>query len=236
LFHQFDLTVKTFLKYGGNTMIKKELKSLILISALGTLALSLNPLAAMGKPRADDSLDINALFSACQNATNSTEADNPDRLQTPLAMWCAVVDREGRLLDERATDTGEKASANMNTDAWRASIEIAAAKAYTAVSVSSDRLALTSEDVGKLSQPGEPLWGVGNTNPYRPGEGNENLKPDDSIGKKHHGIVTFGGGVPIYDCTSKKLLGAVGVSGDAVPVDIAVATDTVTAAGYCTNP
>jgi uncharacterized protein GlcG (DUF336 family) len=217
-------------------MMKKELKSFVLTSSLGALVLSLSPLVAMGKSHTSDSLDINALFSACQNAANSTEADNSDRLQTPLAMWCAVVDREGKLLDERATDTGERASADMNTDAWRASIEIAAAKAYTAVSVSSDRLALTSEDVGNLSQPGQPLWGVGNTNPYRPGEGNENLKPDDSIGKKHHGIVTFGGGVPIYDCTSKKLLGAVGVSGDAVPVDIAVATDTVTAAGYCTKP
>jgi uncharacterized protein GlcG (DUF336 family) len=216
--------------------MKKELKSLVLTSALSALVLSLSPLVAMGRPHADDSLDINALFSACQNAANSTEAGNPERLQTPLAMWCAVVDREGKLLDERASDTGEKASANMNTDAWRASIEIAAAKAYTAVSVSSDRLALTSEDVGNLSQPGQPLWGVGNTNPYRPGEGNDNLKPDDSIGKKHHGIVTFGGGVPVYDCSSKKLLGAVGVSGDAVPVDIAVATDTVIAAGYCTKP
>lgn len=216
--------------------MKKELKSLVLTSALGALALSLSPLVAMGKSHTNDRLDVNALFSACQNAANSTEAGNAERLQTPLAMWCAVVDREGKLLDERASDTGEKASANMNTDAWRASIEIAAAKAYTAVSVSSDRLALTSEDVGELSQPGQPLWGIGNTNPYRPGEGNDNLKPDDSIGKKHHGIVTFGGGVPIYDCSSKKLLGAVGVSGDAVPVDIAVATDTVTAAGYCTKP
>jgi uncharacterized protein GlcG (DUF336 family) len=180
-------------------------------------------------------LNLNALFTACQNATNTTEAGNPARLQTPLAMWCAVVDREGVLLDERATDTGEKASEDMDTDAWRASIEIAAAKAFTAVSVSSDRLAITSELVGTLSQPGQPLWGVGNTNPYRPDEGNINLKPDDSLYKKHHGIVTFGGGVPIYDCKSHKLLGAVGVSGDAVPVDIAVATDTV-AAVYCTTP
>lgn len=218
--------------------MKKELKTRILTSALGAFLLSLSPLVVMGGSHHSKSgnLDINALFSACQNASNATEAGNSKRLQTPLAMWCAVVDREGKLLDERATDTGEKASDDMDTDAWRASIEIAAAKAFTAVSVSSDRLAITSEAVGTLSQPGQPLWGVGNTNPYRPGEGNDNLKPDDSIGKKHHGIVTFGGGVPVYDCSSKKLLGAVGVSGDAVPVDIAVATDTVTAAGYCTSP
>jgi uncharacterized protein GlcG (DUF336 family) len=218
--------------------MKKELKTRVLTSALGAFVLlSLSPLVVMGGSHPKNgNLDIHALFSACQNASNATEAGNSLRLQTPLAMWCAVVDREGELLDERATDTGEKVSANMNTDAWRASIEIAAAKAFTAVSVSSDRLAITSEAVGTLSQPGQPLWGVGNTNPYRPGEGNDNLKPDDSIGKKHHGIVTFGGGVPIYDCSSKKLLGAVGVSGDAVPVDKAVATDTVTAAGYCTSP
>lgn len=53
-------------------------------------------------------------------------------------MWCAVVDREGILLLIRATDTGESPAKVMTTDAWRVSIEIAAAKAFTAVSTSSN--------------------------------------------------------------------------------------------------
>lgn len=214
--------------------MKKELKTRILTSALGAVVLSLSPLVTMGgKPPSTGGLDLHALFSACQSASNSATSGTG---AATVVMWCAVVDREGKLLDERATDTGEQPSATMNTDAWRASIEIASAKAFTAVSVSSDRQALTSAQVGGASQPGQPLWGVGNTNPYRPGEGNTNLSPDDNIGKKHHGIVTFGGGVPIYDCSSKKLLGAVGVSGDAVSVDSSVATNTVLNAGYCTSP
>lgn len=213
--------------------MKKELKTCVLTSALGAFVLSLSPLVAMSNPSGNGVLNLNALFSACQTASSAAASGVG---ATTVVMWCAVVDREGTLLDERATDTGEQPSATMNTDAWRASIEIASAKAFTAVSVSSDRQALTSANVGAASQPGQALWGVGNTNPYRTNSGNTNLTPDDNIGKKHHGIVTFGGGVPIYDCSNHKLLGAVGVSGDAVSVDSSVATSTVTSAGYCTTP
>jgi len=181
-------------------------------------------------------LDVKRLFAQCQKAASS-EPSKTGRAKGTI-MWCAIVDREGLLREIKATDTGERPFSGkvLKTDAWRASIEIAIAKAYTAVSVSSNEQALTSEDVGKSSQPGADLWGIGNTNPYRELTGKDDLKPDDFIGKKHHGMVTFGGGVPIYDCKSHKLIGAVGVSGDAVSADIAVATDTVKNAGYSDSP
>jgi len=132
-------------------------------------------------------------------------------------MWCAVLDREGKTLLIKATDTGESPGPNLTTDAWRASIEIAEAKAYTALSVSSNDLALDSKTVGLLARqdgPGStasvdigtnagvaPLFGLGNTNPFRPGTGDPSLHPDDQTGLKHHGIVTFAGGQPVYSCS-----------------------------------
>ena len=47
-------------------------------------------------------------------------------------MWCAVVDREGQLMLIKATGTGGKPTAPAGSDAWRGSIEIAIAKAFTA--------------------------------------------------------------------------------------------------------
>ena len=71
-------------------------------------------------------------------------------------MWCAVLDREGKTLLIKATDTGESPGPNLTTDAWRASIEIAEAKAYTALSVSSNDLALDSKTVGLLARQDGP--------------------------------------------------------------------------------
>jgi uncharacterized protein GlcG (DUF336 family) len=167
-------------------------------------------------------------------------------------MWCAVLDREGQTLLIEATDTGESPGPNLKTDAWRASIEIAEAKAYTALSVSSNDLALDSRTVGLAARtdgggsgtPGTdkgpaPLFGIGNTNPFRPGIGDPSLSPDDNTGLKHHGIVTFAGGQPVYNCNTHKLVGGVGVSGDGVDEDDTVAKGAVTGATgtkFCLKP
>jgi uncharacterized protein GlcG (DUF336 family) len=87
-------------------------------------------------------------------------------------------------------------------DAWRGSLPIAIAKANTALSFSSDENALTSRSVGFLSQPGEDLWQIGTS---LPGE-----------------LVEFPGGIPLYQ--DGRLVGALGVSGDAVDVDEVIAS------------
>jgi uncharacterized protein GlcG (DUF336 family) len=51
------------------------------------------------------------------------------------------------------------------------------------------------------------------------------------LNKYRHGIITFAGGEPVYDC-SGHLVGAVGVSADGVDEDDAVAA-AVTNAGFC---
>jgi uncharacterized protein GlcG (DUF336 family) len=98
-------------------------------------------------------------------------------------MWCAMIDREGKLLAINATDTGGTPQAPLGSDAWRGSIEIAIGKAYTAVAFSSNDLAIDSKTLGVFTRqdgPGStasgsigtdagvaPLWGIGASNPYR---------------------------------------------------------------------
>jgi uncharacterized protein GlcG (DUF336 family) len=175
-------------------------------------------------------------------------------------MWCAVVDREGRLLAINATDTGGTPPTPLNSDAWRGSIEIAIAKAYTAVAFSSNDTALDSRTVGLVTRqdgpgstaPGNigtdagvaPLWGIGASNPYRSAFGFYQGS-DDAPGGFHHGIITFAGGQPIYTkgpsgCGGGggTLIGAIGVSGDGVDEDDAVAKDTIVnpPIGLCITP
>jgi uncharacterized protein GlcG (DUF336 family) len=127
------------------------------------------------------------LFHACQKTAATTPS--PLRKTPGTKMWCAVVDREGEILLIQATDTGGTPAAPGGSDAWRGSIEIAIAKAYTAVAFSSNDLALDSKTIGLLARPDGPgstaaaaigtnagvasLFGIGNTNLYRPltGEG-----------------------------------------------------------------
>jgi uncharacterized protein GlcG (DUF336 family) len=68
-------------------------------------------------------------------------------------MHIIVVDRSGAVIGRRSM-----------ADAWAGSVAIAKAKAYTAVAFSSNENALTTRSLGKLTQPGGPLWNIGNSN------------------------------------------------------------------------
>lgn len=176
--------------------------------------------------------DAQAIFAACRAAAAATPS--PLRGTPDTKMWCAVIDREGTLLLIRATDTGGTPTNPLGSDAWRGSIEIAIAKAYTGLAFSSNDLALDSKTIGVLAQPGGDLFGIGNSNPYRPLTGV--LPLDDNVGQKHHGIITFPGGEPVYRCASGVLVGGIGVSGDGVVQDEAVAEAAITNAGFCLTP
>src|ERR671924_255566 len=95
-----------------------------------------------------------AIFHKCQDVAAKTPS--PLRKTPGTKMWCAVVDREGELLLIKATDTGGTPAAPGGSDAWRGSIEIAIAKAYTAVAFSSNDLALDSKTIGLLARPDGP--------------------------------------------------------------------------------
>ncbi len=89
-----------------------------------------------------------------------------------------------------------KAFARMD-DAWLGSIDVAIRKARTARYFN-----LPTGEVGKLSQPGGSLYNIEHSN---------------------GGLITFPGGVPIKS-DDGTIIGAIGVSGDAVENDHAVAS------------
>ena len=82
-------------------------------------------------------------------------------------------------------------------DAWVGSIDIAVKKAKTAVF-----FGMPTGEIGKLSQPGCPLYGIEHSN---------------------QGLITFPGGLPIVD-KDGVMIGAIGVSGSSVDNDHTVAT------------
>jgi uncharacterized protein GlcG (DUF336 family) len=141
-------------------------------------------------------------------------------LNTPNRMWSAVVDRQGVLCSVIRSDP----------DAWPGSRSIAIAKASTANDFSSHSLALSTANLYSFTQPantnssvasgGFPagsLYGLNNSNPFNPG-----FQPQGTgVGGVPGGIITFGGGVPLY--SNGQVIGGLGVSGDTACADHAVA-------------
>ncbi|MPZ67037.1 MAG: heme-binding protein [Pseudonocardiaceae bacterium] len=101
------------------------------------------------------------------------------------------------LMDITVVDKGGNLKAFARMDgAWIGSIDISIKKARTA------RLFdMETGEIGKLSQPGGPLYNIEVSN---------------------EGLITFPGGVPLKD-RSGEIVGAIGVSGSTVHNDHAVA-------------
>jgi uncharacterized protein GlcG (DUF336 family) len=138
--------------------------------------------------------EITKILDQAESASKKTESllrvDASGKKQ-PCRMHIVVVDRGGRIVGQRSM-----------ADAWVGSIYIARSKAYTANAFSSNENALTTRSLGALTQPGGPLWNIGNSN-------------------RQDGLIEFPGGVPLYK--GGELVGAIGVSGDGVEQDEDVA-------------
>jgi len=145
--------------------------------------------------------DLDAIVAqavASANVTASGFRTVPSAQTTKMQI--AIVARDGKLLRVFSM-----------TDAWVGSIDIAIAKARTGAFFSSNQNALTSRIVGLASQPGQPLWGIGASNQIGV----------SGSAEFRNGIITFPGGVPLYK--NGQLVGGIGVSGDGVDQDEAVA-------------
>ena len=151
-------------------------------------------------------------------------------LFTPNLMWSAVVDRQGVLCSVIRSDP----------DAWPGSRSIAIAKASTANDFSNKDLALSTANLYSFTQPanagpapgGFPagsLYGLNNSNPFNP-----EFQPQGTGGGVPGGIITFGGGVPLY--FNKQVIGGLGVSGDTACADHAIAFRMRKAAGLNGTP
>ena len=118
-------------------------------------------------------------------ATSALNAALAEAEKLNLKMNIAIVDAGGHLVSFARMD-----------DSILGAIDVSIKKAKTAVF-----LKAPTGEVGKLSQPGGPIYGVEQTN---------------------GGLVTFPGGLPILN-SKGKLIGGIGVSGDSVTNDEKVA-------------
>jgi uncharacterized protein GlcG (DUF336 family) len=147
---------------------------------------------------------VNAIESKLANVVSLADANGG--IFKPNRMWAAVVDRDGRLC--AVTKVG---------DAWPGSRAIAIAKAETANDFSNDALSLSTANLYAPTQPGGSLYGLNNSNPFNP----EFLERGAGHGEVVGGIITFGGGVALYQ--NGKVIGGLGVSGDSSCADHAIA-------------
>ncbi len=133
-----------------------------------------------------------------EQAERAVAAARKKATELGTQMCIAVVDSGGEL----------KAFHRMD-DAWVGSIDISIKKAKTAVF-----FGMPTGEIGKLSQPGGPLYGIEHSN---------------------GGLITFPGGLPIVDADG-VMIGAIGVSGSSVENDHAVAQAGVATLGVGALP
>ena len=150
-------------------------------------------IAQQDKPNTDKAQPAAASDPASQNPNDITldqahaalEAATRKAQEINTKMDICVVDAGGNL----------KAFARMD-GAWLGSIDIAQKKARTA-----RYFDMNTGELGKLSQPGGPLWQIEHSN---------------------GGLITFPGGIPIKN-QQGTVIGAIGVSGSTVDNDHTVA-------------
>jgi uncharacterized protein GlcG (DUF336 family) len=152
-------------------------------------------------------------------------------LFSPNRMWSAIVDRQGVLCSV----------VRSSPDAWPGSRSIAIAKASTANDFSNNQLALSTAMLYSFTQPanagpapgGFPagsLYGLNNSNPFNP----EFQQQGTGIRDVPGGIITFGGGVALYN--NGQVIGGLGVSGDTACADHAIAFRMRKLAGFDGTP
>ena len=120
-----------------------------------------------------------------EKACTAIKAAISESEKLKLKMNIAVVDVGGNLVSFVRMD-----------GAWLGSVDISIKKAKTAT-----LFGMPSSELGKLSQPGGPLYCIEHSN---------------------GGLITFPGGIPIHD-ENEDLIGGIGVSGSTVENDFHVA-------------
>ena len=129
----------------------------------------------------------------------ATMTDDLTLDQARAAVTAAIAKAEaiGAKMDIAIVDAGANLKAFARMDgAWLGSIDIAIKKAKTARFFD-----MPTGEIGKLSQPGGPLYGIEHSN---------------------DGLISFPGGLPIAS-TDGTIIGAIGVSGSSVEDDHTVA-------------
>jgi uncharacterized protein GlcG (DUF336 family) len=161
-------------------------------------------------------------YSALQSALAAATATETSGLNNQ--MWGTIVDRDGNVCAVAFTGVNRGAQ-------WPGSRVISAQKANTANAFSLDSssfsnnsgqangLALSTANLYSAVQPGGSLYGLQHSNPvdtgvaYKGPSSKYGTSQDPMVGNVIGGVNVFGGGLALYG-PGKKIVGAVGVSGD----------------------
>ena len=127
-------------------------------------------------------------------------------------MWATIVDRDGVVCAVAFSGANRGAQ-------WPGSRVISAQKANAANAFSLDGLALSTANLYSATQPGGSLFGLQHSNPvatqvaYEGAAEQFGTPGDPMVGSRIGGVNVFGGGLALYN-TRRKVIGALGVSGD----------------------
>ena len=161
-------------------------------------------------------------FTALKAALDAATAGESSGLNNQ--MWGTIEDRDGVVCAVAFSGVNRGAQ-------WPGSRVISAQKANTANAFSLDSssnsggsgqpngLALSTANLYSAVQPGGSLFGLQESNPvdtgvaYEGPSSNYGTAHDPMVGRKIGGVNVFGGGLALYG-PGKKIVGAIGVSGD----------------------
>ncbi len=171
--------------------MKRQLFTLVTVLIVAGIALSWSHLFAEDKPEAA------APAAAVSAGPLKTQDISLEQAHAAIAAAIAKAKATDTKMDIAIVDAGANLKAFVRMDdAWLGSIDISIKKAKTARFFN-----FNTGDIGKLSQPGGPLYNIEVSN---------------------GGLITFPGGVPIKTADG-TVIGAIGVSGSSVENDHAVA-------------
>ncbi len=195
--------------------MKLSIYAVLIATMLLTLSAAAN---AAGENSCKNLPNFSALKAALEAATSAETSGLNNH------MWATIVDSDGVVCAVAFS------GANRNSQ-WGASRVISAQKANTAAALSLDStsssagsgqangLALSTANLYSAVQPGGSLFGLQASNPvdtsvaYAGPASNYGTAHDPMVGERIGGINVFGGGLALY-APGRKVVGAVGVSGD----------------------
>ena len=144
---------------------------------------------------------VQSVQSQLKTVVNLSDANGG--IFKPNRMWSAIVDRQGVLCSVKTS--AEFAPA---LDVWPGSRAIAIAKAGTANDFSNNGLALSTANLYGPTQPGGSLYGLNNSNPFKPTDLDLAKSPARRGGRRHHHLRGRAG----WRCiVNGQVIGALGV-------------------------
>ena len=160
--------------------VNEQIIAQVIQSVLESKQAGTAPVSAMqaGTIETVSRMTANITLDAAEALMKKVEAK---AISMGMKVVTAVADAHGNPVAVRCMD-----------DAFIGSYDVALNKTYTSIAFK-----MSTEELGKLSQPGGPLYGIQHTNQGR--------------------IVIFGGGVPLK--VGENIIGAFGVSGGSAEQD-----------------